>query len=302
MTPHGPERGFFSFFQPVFLPCGDRGGAFFVLYFRLWESPIGELERACPREARMYIEIFILDNFLMDLLILRLAAALLEVRPPLFRQTGAALISALIAALAAYRFPALLSPLLRAPQLALLALGLPVKNLRGFLKALGITLLSTLTAGGCVIAAAFIAGGGTEGAFGSGGIPLGAALSGAAAASFLPLAARRMLIKRIPKALAARLVVIHGGMTYTFAAMTDTGNRLREPSSGLPVAVVRSAALYKAARLPIPTLTPAGSAVLWGFKPEAAFVNGVRTELVIAVTREKLPAEAIIPPEAAPEY
>ena len=246
----------------------------------------------------MYIEIFILDNFLMDLLITRLAAALLSVRPPLFRQMGACFCSALIAALAAYRLPALSSPWLRLPQLAALTLALPFSGVRGFAKAAGTTLFSTLVTGGCALAAAVLTGGGLESGFVSGGIGLRAALFGALAASFLPRAARKMLLRRLPKELSARLELRHAGLELRFTAAVDTGDRLTEPISGLPVAIVRCEALEGAARLPIPTVTPAGRSVLWGFRPERAAVNGRPVELVIAVTSEKLPAEAIIPPEA----
>ena len=248
----------------------------------------------------MYIEIFILDNLLMDLLILRLAAALLEVRPPLFRQLGAGLVSALIAALAAFAVPALYSPWLRLPQLIPLCLGLPAKGPRGFAKALAALLFSSLAVGGCALAAAVLTGGGLNAGFVSGGISLRCALAGALAASFMPGAARKMLRRRLPKELSAELRIFTGSSEHVFTAAIDTGNRLTEPVTGLPVAIIRCAELEKRASLPIPAVTPAGSSVLWGFRPRRALVNGRPAALVVALTREALPAEAIIPPEVLP--
>ena len=124
-----------------------------------------------------------------------------------------------------------------------------------------------------------------------------AALIGALAAALLPRAARRLVSRRRVGASKARLIVLKNGVLRSFTAFVDTGNTLFEPVSGLPVAVVRCRALEGAAKIPIPAVTPAGRAFLMGFLPEMASVNGREVECVIAVTAQKLPAEAIVPPE-----
>lgn len=250
----------------------------------------------------MYIELFLLDNLLMNLLIVRLAAALLSVRPPLCREIGVSFIQALASALAAYRFPVLGSPLLRLPLLAVTALALPVKKLRALPSAMGATLFSTFTVGGLAVAVALLSRGTVDISRIRGGVALRAALVTAAAASFLPRAARRMLLRRSRGE--AEIVMLHGGFVRRFTAVIDTGDLLFEPVSGLPVAVIRCRALEKYAAIPISAETAAGKTTLYGFVPEKISVDGAEVVCVAAVTRAKLPADAVIPPSlcrAAPQ-
>ena len=245
----------------------------------------------------MYIELFLADNVLLNLLIVRLAAAMLSVRPPLHRELGCAAISAAVAALAAFRFPLLQSPFFRAPLLLLMALALPFKGTRAFLRAALAVLAATLTVGGCALAVACLFGGGFENGGLRGGIPLRAATVAAAAAAFLPRAARRLLSRRVRNSFRVNVTLLHGGFVRRFTALVDTGNTLHEPVSGLPVAVVRCRSLERFAVIPISVSTAAGKAELRGFFPDRISVNGVETACFVAVTRERLAEEAIVPPE-----
>ena len=212
----------------------------------------------------MLIELFLLDELLLNLLIVRLAAALLSVRPPLFRQVGAALLSALAAAAAAYRFAWLTHPAFRPPLLALMALALPFKGWRGFARAMGAILFSTLVTGGAVCAFALLT--------------------------------RRIMARRVRAENAVTVVVLHKGVIRRFCGMADTGNSLTEPVSGLPVIVLRCRALKPYAKLPIPVVTAAGRGELRGFRPERLSVNGREVACFAAVTDESISAEAIVPP------
>lgn len=245
----------------------------------------------------MYIEVFLLDNLLMNLLILRLAAALLSARPPLLRQLIAAAVSAAFAAAAAYLLPVLNGPLPRAPLLFIMALSFRTKGLRGGLKAVGAVMGATLVVGGAAFAAALLTGGGTENGFLVGGTPLRAAAAGAAAAALLPSVARRMLRRRLKNESLVRVTVLHRGILRSFTGVVDTGNSLREPIGGMPVIVLRCRALEPSARLPIPTVTAACRGVLMGFHPEHVSVDGREVDCVVAITKQKLTAEAIVPPE-----
>lgn len=260
-------------------------------------SPGGRAMAAPEKEAEeMYFEVFLLDNLLLDLLIVRLAAALLSVRPPLIRQIGVSLVSALIAAAAAYAAPRLTDPRLRLPMLAVMALAVPFKSFRGFAGAAAATALATLTVGGAALAAALIFGGSFEGGI-FGGIELRAAIVIAASASLLPRCFRSLLKRRLKNETAAEVVILHKGILRRFTAIVDTGNTLTEPLSGLPVAVVRCRAFVPAAKLEIPVSTAAGSTTLKGFIPERISVNGRETFCAVALSDERLSAEALIPPE-----
>ncbi|MCR5809564.1 MAG: sigma-E processing peptidase SpoIIGA [Clostridiales bacterium] len=243
----------------------------------------------------MYIELFLLDNLLLNLLIVRLAAALLSVRPPLIRELCAAGLSALAAAYAAYRAP-WLNAFLRLPLLAVAALAIPVRNARGFLSALLASVFATMAVGGCAFAAALASGGYSDGVI-TGGVGLRAALFGAAAASFLPRAARRLQRRGQRNGNSCELVIMQGGIPRRFVCLVDTGNTLTEPVSGLPVAVVRCRALERYANIPLTAVTAAGRGRLMAFIPERAAVNGIEVACAVALTGEKLGAEAVIPPE-----
>lgn len=245
----------------------------------------------------MYIELFLLDNLLLNLLIVRLAAAMLSVRPPLHRAVGCSAACAAVAALAAFRFPILGGVLFRAPLLFLMALALPFRGIRAFLSSAAAVLAATFTVGGCALAVACIFGGGVSNGTLWGGITLRAAIFSAAGAAFLPGAARRLLRRRIRNSCTVSVVILHGGFLWRFTALVDTGNTLHEAVSGLPAVVVRCRALERYARIPIRAVTAAGEKTLWGFFPERLSVNGVETECFVAVTREKLAEDALAPPD-----
>lgn len=249
----------------------------------------------------MYFELFLLDDLLLNLLIMRFAAALLSVRPPKIRICAAAFASSLVSAAAAYLWPILRSPLLRLPLLLVLTLGLPTGSLKGLLKNAGAVLLATFTAGGCALAAAYFTGGGLKDGFISGGLPLRAALIAALAVSFLPSAARRLLRRRLRNENSASVVILKGGVPRRFTAAVDTGNRLFEPVSGLPVALVRCGDYARFAHLPIPAETAAGKVLLMGFKPERISVNGREVDCIVAVTDKNIGAEALVPPDILTE-
>lgn len=242
----------------------------------------------------MYVEVFLLDNLLINLLIARLAAALLSVRPPTPRLMGACSLSALIAALAAYLLPAAGNMLFKLPLLVLMAAAVPFRSIRGFVSALGATLLATLAVGGLTLAAALLFGG--RGTLSGSGLPLRAALVSAAAASFLPRAAGRLLLRRTQNAQLAEVVVFHGGIVRRFCGVVDTGNTLTEPVSGLPVIVLRCRALEGAAGMKLAVKTAAGSALLPCFIPERIIVGGRETACAVALTDKRLSAEALVPP------
>ena len=245
----------------------------------------------------MYIELFLLDNLLMNLLIVRLAAALLSVRPPLYLQTAVSLLTAVYAAAAAYLWPLLGRPPLRPLMLAVMALALPFTGVKGYLTCCAATLFAALAAGGAAFCTALIMGGGIEGGFIKAGVPLRTALIAALAVSLLPRAARAVQKRRLSGSMLAQFTVEHKGLRHRFTALVDTGNRLSEPVTGLPVAVVACPALKRYAYLPVRIRTAAGEHTLYAFRPERAVVDGESVNCLVAVTEARKGAEAVIPPE-----
>lgn len=248
----------------------------------------------------MYIEVFLLDNLLMNLLILRLGAALLSVRPPLYRQILIASFGAIYAALAAALFPILGSPWIKPLLLLVMALSMPFRDLRGFGTAALSTLISTLIVGGLVCCVALITEGGVKNGFIVGSIRLRTAMIGVLLASFLPVMARKIVRRSIEGQLLAKISLEHGGICRSFTAVVDTGNGLIEPITGYPVIVIHCPALKPIAKLPIPAVTPNGRTVMMGFIPKKLTVEGIPVAAAVALSDEKLTVDAILPAELAP--
>ena len=226
----------------------------------------------------MYIELFLIDNLLMNLLILRLAAALLSVKLSFKKALAASLLGACYAAAGAGAFPFLLSPVMKIITCLLMTFALPFRGIKGYFLSSGALLLSALTIGGAAVLAAIAAGGeilssGTVRA----GISLRAALAGAAAAVFLPQFIRRMLSRRVKNELFVKLHIEAFKIKIECAALIDTGCIVSEPVSGLPVVILNKkkyAELAKQAMLPVPIKTADGESVIYAMIPKKASVNG----------------------------
>lgn len=246
----------------------------------------------------MYIELFLLDNALMDLLILRLAAAMAGARLHRGRAALGCLGGALYALWAACWPPAGCLAAKGAFGL-LLALALSPRGWREY--GLGVLCLfaSAFLVGGLAFALALATGGRIENGAVWGGVPLRTALVTALAASFLPRAIRRILRRR--KAGTVMLTLGHGGASWALRGMVDSGNCLWEPCTGLPVIVAYLPALSQQARVPIPVATVQGKEVLYGFRPQTLRANGTDLDAWIALSPTPLQdVDALVPPGALP--
>lgn len=145
----------------------------------------------------MYIELFLLDNFLMNLLTLRAAAAMLSRK---MKGSRAALVSfagAAAAAAAAAGGTMFITLPVKLASTLLMALAFPPHSFRELMHSAAALFLSAAVAGGAVLLAALAFGGTLRGGVIYGAIPLRAALLGAAAAAFMPRSIRKILSRRV---------------------------------------------------------------------------------------------------------
>lgn len=237
----------------------------------------------------MYIELFILDNLLMDFIILRLAAAMLSVGAGIKRTTLFALIGSALAALGAGGMSFLLSPVSKLALSVLMSFALPGRGARKRLFAFLAVFVSAAAVGGAVMLLALMLGG--EMRFGAvySGLSLRTALIGGVFASFLPNIIRRVLSRRVEEDRTVRLgIVLKTGEAIECAALVDSGNMLLEPLSALPVIVLSAkkyASAAKTAHIPIPARTAAGACTLFALKPKSVTVNGAPAAALIAFSK-----------------
>ncbi len=260
----------------------------------------------------MYIEVFLIDNLLMDLLILRLAAAMLSKRAEPKRTFGFALFGAAAAAFAAAGMRFLYTLPAKLVLTSFMALSLEpglVRRVRTegagnalkcFSAAFLAAALSSLTVGGAVLAVVFITDHAIPGPALRAVTPR-AALAGMLLASRLPKAMRRTLLRRTARAnevqLAAELSGENGRtIRIECTALIDTGNGLIDPLTSLPAVVLSRRKYPQAAalaRIPIPVRTASGSAVIYALRPLRLSVNGRSADALIAFSEI---GTALVPP------
>lgn len=246
---------------------------------------------------RVSIELFLLDNLLMNLLVLRLGYALEGVRPLFGRMWAAALFGAGMALLSMAYLPVLLTLI---PKLALGAvMALPLAETpRAYPKALACLYGAACLMGGVMLALSALFGGGYSNGVLLGTVPLRVALLTCCCCALLP----RMVAERLrtlrARALRVSLRLRLGGRTLHLTALMDTGNLLMEPVSGLPVVVVRPGLLPPYAGRPVPYRTVDGDGVLYAIRPDELCVyQGYwhRADAMIAESKRALKsADAIV--------
>lgn len=238
----------------------------------------------------MYIEVFLLDNLLMNTLICVLAGAVCGRRVRLGRALLFSLGGAVYGAAAVY-LPALSALPCKILLCLAMALVFPYEDLRGYITGLAAIFAAALTVGGLgfLMVCAF----GDAKSLGC-GISLRLMLLIAFAASVMPSIARRVRGKRLANQNRHTLVLLRGDRRYELDAMVDSGNSLYDPVSGRPVAV---AWLPERGDIPIPVGTVSERDVLYAFRPDSARLDGGDMDILVAVSKRPLKA-ALIPPAA----
>ncbi len=246
----------------------------------------------------MYIELFLLDNALMDWLILRLAAALRGRRLVGWQGAVGCMLGAIYALWAVYWQPAG-GILGKAAFGCALALALSPKGCKDYALAVLSLFGSAFAVGGLAFALALATGGRLEKGIIWTGLPLRTALFIALLASFLPRGIRHLLRRRQQGR--ACLVIEHRGARYCLEAMVDSGCGLYDPLSGLPVIVAHLPALEGEAGLPIPAETVTGESLLYALRPRRILWEGVQISALVALSPTPLRGvEALVPPAALP--
>ncbi len=250
-------------------------------------------------DSILYIELFLLDNFVMDCLMLRIAAAL-SARPiPAGRMALASALGA-CGAWGALFFPPLASLPGKAVCGLLFTLAFPWKGLREYARTAAAVFGAAFLTGGLAFCLALCFGGGMRGGVVVAALPVRTALAVALAATFLPGLVRRLRAQRAQAGCHVRLTVCAAGREYRLDALIDTGNGLFEPLSGKPVAVAHLPELAEHAHIPIPAATAGGSGILYALRPERISVNGRESDALLALSPVPLRgAEALLPPGAA---
>lgn len=250
----------------------------------------------------MYIELFILDNTLMNLLILTAAAALCQRPAGVLLRLAASLFGALYAAAALALAPVLLLFPCKLMLGAVMALSICKDVRRDYLSSLAALFAATLMVGGLVYALALAVGGSMEqGALYAGPtlrVWLVTALLGALAATLLPRLIRAWLANRAADGARVLVRLICGGRCYILRALVDTGNALCDPLSGLPVVIVPARCMPDSPLRPIPCSTVSGQCTLYACKPDSLQIRGKRwrdVHALIAAAPEPLKgADALI--------
>ncbi len=252
----------------------------------------------------MYIEIFLLDNAVMDFLTLRTAQAALGRGASLWRLVLASLLGACYS-LIALKQPVLASLPLKLISGALMAFAFSPGDVWGFLKGALAVFIAALITGGAVTALAYSLGGGIENGRVIVGLPLRTALYGAALASLLPRLVRKVFARRVSGDMRVKLILRHAGQSYELSALIDTGNSLTEPLFSLPAAIVYAPELSCYASLPIPFCTLSGNGELFGFIPDFLAIQSdgraERLQAVVALAEKPIvDADALLPVSALP--
>ena len=147
---------------------------------------------------------------------------------------------------------------------------------------------SLMKVAACFFLAAFLLGGTgfsamyLLGARGFGwGIAAVMAVGGTTACVALAVAARAARYGKVLRNVVLRV----GGEEVCFVALADTGNRLTEPISGLPVMIAQRSVFNDAPLprgLPVAYASLAGGGALEAFEPDEVFVDGVAVRMMVA--------------------
>ena len=248
----------------------------------------------------MYIELYFIDNFVMNLLILLLAAAVLKRRTTVRRLIAFAALGGVYAVLSVTYLHVLMTPILKPVLLLVMSLAIPFHSIKAYALNVLSVFLSTAVAGGTAYAIASMFGSGESGGVVYGGVELRVALFTALLIAVLPRFIRA--IQRKNSVRRVRIRIEHKGTVTEVSGIVDSGNTLCEPLSGKCVIVLYAPELLPFAILPIPCTTASGNAILYGFFPEKLIIDDGKPhpcDAFVALSTQKL-SDSLVPETALP--
>ena len=249
---------------------------------------------------KISIELFLLDNFIMNYLIFVLAAVLSGTR----MKMGYAALSALVGAVYALLSLAGLSFLRWLPikliAFGLMALPLRAKGQKYHYLLLSVFLAAFLLSGTLLFLTGLFGGSVQSDGAVAGTVPIRVALLGAGLGATLPRLFRKLFAAHHLRAHTERLAILLGGQTRACTALIDSGNTLIEPLSGLPVILV-SWALPVGGRS-IPYQAQGGAGVLQGLRPARILFAGMYEvdAFICTAPQPIVGAQAIFPSQLVP--
>lgn len=184
---------------------------------------------------RVSLEWFLLDNFAVNWLLLKLSGALGGAAIGHRRAALASLLGAVWDLIALSKWPKLLS--LPGRVCCLLATALIVSR-KEYLRALLSLFASSLLLGGGLLLLTLGQGGPWTGSVLPGTVPLRAAIYGLCLLPLLVRAVRFLAHRGYEKSCTRTVKLTVGGKAHSLTAFVDSGNLLTEPLSGLPVVLV----------------------------------------------------------------
>lgn len=182
----------------------------------------------------LYIDVYFLENFIFDFLLVLLSERLAGERARLLRCALAALAGAAYAVLVIIK-PAAGSIFLRIPVLALMALAAGrFYSAKAFLKRCLIFFITFSSSGGAAYALALLSGGSALNGFIYFDRPIFYALAGIGITAVTVIFAGTKMRRRSE---IIELSVLKDGKVYHLTAIYDSGNRARDPVTGLDIIV-----------------------------------------------------------------
>lgn len=235
----------------------------------------------------MYIELFLADNFIFDMLILRCASAVTHLR---FSIGCACIVCTLLSVYSAFAVNIRIMQCFPAKGVLLLIFSLPFYvNTKKFsaVSPVGIV-FSTLLLGGAVYVF-------SNGILRNASAFVRLFLYPAFAMTFLPSVLRHIRLKNTANDCKAILKVYHNDTYIERCGIFDSGCLLCEPLSGIPVILVYAPELAVYAHLPLSYSDTANTHSIKVFIPERVEINGYSVTAYIAPLTERAEMPAVIP-------
>lgn len=241
----------------------------------------------------MYIELFLLDNIIMNAIILKLAALICSKSIRFLRLILASLFGAVYAYLSLW-FPLLMMLPFKLVSMIALSFAINTKERNERIRACIALFVSSMAVGGAALLVAEVLGGGYyDGAVIASEPMRFVLLSIIAALVLLRLFKRLKVMKRAPKMC---LEIKHGEKTLMLEAMLDSGNGVYDPVTLLPVIIIYMKEMENEANIPVPVVSANEKSIMYAFKPDEIKLDGESVDALVGIS--KLPikgCDALVP-------